>query len=293
MCLKVSLRPMHTYHTAYYTLTEQLRQLYDGQEPAAIAHEVMYSLTGLDKGQRLMNKDVVFTEEQEKTYKHISQQMSKGVPMQYAIGHAWFIDRKYVVNEHVLIPRPETEELVQWIIDECKGKDNLSILDIGTGSGCIPVSLKLAMPWASVVSCDISEDAINVATENSAMLGAEVTFLQTDFLNEKQRAALGQFDIIVSNPPYIPAAEYADMHANVKDNEPSIALFVPDEDALVFYKAIAAFATEHLKKGGAIYCELHAPLAGDTQIMFQNSGYKQVMLRKDMYDNTRFVKAQK
>jgi len=291
MRLKVSLHPMLTYNKAYYTLTEQLQRLYDKQEAAAIAHEVMHSITSLDKVQRLMDKDVLFTSNQQKIYERICEQMNKGVPMQYAIGHAWFMGKQYKVNEHVLIPRPETEELVQWVIDEYKGKEELRILDIGTGSGCIPISLKLALPMATVISCDISAGAIGVAKENAAALQADVTFRQIDFLDKSKRSELGQFDIIVSNPPYIPASEKAEMHANVKDHEPSMALFVPDNDALVFYKAIAAFGKGHLKSNGAIYCELHAPFATATQAMFGDMGYKDVVLRKDVYDNIRFVKA--
>jgi len=264
--------------------------LYDAQEAAAIGHEVLLHITGLDKLQRLMRKDDLLTEQQLAQFENIKTALQQGKPLQYVLGVAWFMSRAYKVNENTLIPRPETEELVQWVIDEHKDS-NISVLDIGTGSGCIPISLKLALPQADVYSCDISDGALAIANGNADNLGAKISLLQLDFLDNAQTAKLGMYDIIVSNPPYIPVAEKEGLHKNVKDYEPEQALFVPDEDPLLFYRAIALFGRQHLKNEGSIYCELHRDYATQTQTLFQTLGYKHVAIRVDMHGNLRMLKA--
>ncbi len=183
--------------------------------------------------------------------------------------------KEFGVNEHVLIPRPETEELVQWVINDWKSREEaIKILDIGTGSGCIPISLRFALTQADVTSCDISSDALAVAKENATTMQTVIEFIQLDFLDVSQRNKLVSYDIIVSNPPYIPASEKEKLHANVKDHEPGIALFVPDNDALVFYHAIAFFGKEHLNNNGYIYCELDAGHAMECKALFEKPGTK-------------------
>jgi release factor glutamine methyltransferase len=280
---------MLVYGDAFYQLKNELQPLYDAQEAAAIAHELLYSITGLEKMDRLIQKDKLFTEEQNAAYNKGKAALLSGKPLQYVTGTSWFMGREFKVNELVLIPRPETEELVDWVAKDYKDKQNISILDIGTGSGCIPVSLKLALPGSVVTSGDISEEAITVAESNARKLSADVSFIKTDFLNEKMWANFEKYDVIVSNPPYIPQSEYANMHTNVRDHEPAIALFVPTDDALVFYRNIAAFGKEHLKVGGVIYCELHKDHAAETEQMFMKMGYK-TELKKDMNGNERMVK---
>ncbi len=167
----------------------------------------------------------------------------------------------------------------------------VSVLDIGTGSGCIPVSLKLSLGAASVISCDISQAAIMVGAKNASNLQADVVFLEADFLDTVQQEALGQYSIIVSNPPYIPKQEKATMHLNVAHFEPDTALFVPDHDPLLFYRAIATFSKEHLQPDGWVYCELHQDYAQATRDCFLNSGFKEAELRKDMSGNWRMLKA--
>jgi release factor glutamine methyltransferase len=213
-----------------------------------------------------------------------------GRPLQYVLGYAWFMGKRYKVNEQVLIPRPETEELVAWIIDDAGSVNTqLNILDIGTGSGCIPIALKQALYAAAVTSCDISKGALAVAKENAANMNAGMEFIQTDFLDDTQWQLLGMYDVIVSNPPYIPIAEKDGLHANVRAYEPATALFVAD-DALVFYRAIASFGKQHLNSSGSIYCELHRDYAVATKALFEEQGYA-VELRKDMHGNWRMLKA--
>ncbi len=284
---------MVNFGRAFYDLKGKLQNLYDERESAAIAHEVLNHITGQNKTQRLINKDIIFTEVQNSEYELATSNLSKGVPLQYVLGKAWFMDWEFIVNKSVLIPRPETEELVQWVINDHQNTAGLNILDIGTGSGCIPISLKLKLPQTNVNSCDISKEALVVAKTNANKLGAVVEFIELDFLNEVGRNILGVYDVIVSNPPYIPKSEAEQMHTNVKDHEPNIALFVPDEDALVFYRAIAWFGLEHLNDKGYIYCELALSKALECKQLFMDSGYKDVEIRKDMHGNWRMLRAGK
>lgn len=281
-----------TINQAFYDLKEKLQKVYDPQESAAMAHEVLFSLTGMDKMQRLIRKDSILDEPQANLLNRYTEQLLRGVPLQYVLGVAWFMERPFTVTPAVLIPRPETEELVDWIITDYKNAQQpFSVLDIGSGSGCIPVSVQLALPKALVSSVDISVNALTVAKKNAADLSATVDFIELDFLNKTLWNGLGTFDIIVSNPPYIPETDKASMHANVKDHEPAIALFVPDEDPLLFYKAIADFGRTHLNKHSAVYCELHLEYAQATQKMFEEKGYATTELRKDMHGNWRMLKA--
>lgn len=280
---------MLSYGDAFYRLKNELQSVYDAQEAAAITHELLYSITGLEKMDRLMRKDEQLTEAQQKLYDTGKTDLLKGMPLQYVTGTAWFMGKEYTVNEHVLIPRPETEELVDWIIKDHTNKQNISILDIGTGSGCIPISLQLSLPLATTLSCDISEDAIEVAKQNARRLEANVSFIKTDFLNQKMWYNFDQYDVIVSNPPYIPQKEYENMHTNVRDYEPSLALFVPDDDPLLFYRNIAEFGKTNLKSGGIIYCELHKDHAEETERMFKEKGYR-TEVRKDMHGNERMIR---
>lgn len=281
---------MYTIQSAYQHLKHALTSIYDEHEATAIAHEYMEHLCGLTKLQRLTHKDSILNDEQEDQFTTDTHRLISGVPMQYVIGTAWFMGREFIVDEHVLIPRPETEELVQWVIDNHNG-EQAAILDIGTGSGCIPISLKLNLPSTSVTSCDVSKEALAVATENARRLDADINLIEVDFLNPIKRDGLGHFDIIISNPPYIPDAYKADMHSNVKDHEPNLALFVPDNDPLIFYKAIADFGLTHLKPNGSIYCELHADHAKETEALFIDMGYKNVVLKHDIFGKQRMLYA--
>jgi len=212
-------------------------------------------------------------------------------PVQYVLNETWFSGLKLYVDKSVLIPRPETEELVEWIIDGCRFPiDKLSILDIGSGSGCIAIALKRRLGKAEVWSCDISSDALQVAKKNAASLSVDVNFIELDFLSVEQRATLPLFDIIVSNPPYVAMQESNNMRPNVLDYEPSTALFVPDDDPLVFYRAIADFGKTHLKKSGSIFIELNEGLGKKTTEIFRAQEYL-VELKPDMQQKDRMIKA--
>lgn len=284
---------MLTVGTAFYQLKNDLQPLYDEREAAAIAHIVMEHITGMSKLQRLGHKDDVLSHNGLAEFEAALHKLRHGTPVQHITGKAWFAGNEFIVNEHVLIPRPETEELVQWVVAENSSKPHLSILDVGSGSGCIPISLKLQLPQASITSCDVSAEALEVATKNAALLTANVNFIQLDFLDERLHTGLGIYHIIVSNPPYIPISEIDKLHENVREHEPHLALFVPNDDALVFYRAIARFGLSHLADGGSIYCELDADHARQTKELFEQLGYQHVVLRKDIHGNYRMLHARK
>ena len=216
-------------------------------------------------------------------------------PIQHITGTAYFMDLDFTVNEHVLIPRPETEELVRWVLDDVKEvKHSLSILDMGTGSGCIPISLDKNLVDAKVYALDVSPQALVVAEENNRTLGANVTFVKADMLSLHSKTAAKEldqkFDIIISNPPYVREFEKEEMQNNVIDYEPSLALFVPDKDPLKFYKAVVNFASEHLNKNGCLYLEINQYLGEETKQILQQSNFKTVELRPDMFGNDRMIK---
>lgn len=281
---------MFTYSQAYYDLRNTLQSIYDEGEATAIAHAMMEHITGDDKLQRLTDKDKLFTAEQQTQFDSYKELLRKATPIQYIIGKTWFMNREFTINESVLIPRPETEELVDWVVKDNAGKSP-AIIDIGTGSGCIAVSLKLDLPQSTVTACDISSGALLVARMNASNLNATVEVKHIDFLNPEQVETLGKYDIIVSNPPYIPESEKASIHANVLNHEPHVALFVPTTDALLFYRIIAEFGKTHLNEDGLIYCELDRDYSMQAKELFEAMGYTNVEVRKDMAGNTRMLKA--
>lgn len=286
------LYSMHSFASAFQSLSVSLQSLYDAREAAAIAHRVLDDVTNTTRLQRITDKEQQLTQAQNEQLQHMQERLLKGVPLQYVLGYEWFMGRQFLVNNDVLIPRPETEELVQWVLDDYRGLMP-SLIDIGTGSGCIPISLKLSLPASDVYAIDKSEAALAVAAKNMLKLGAFVRLIPCDFLNETQRNELPVTDVIVSNPPYIPNNERTTLHENVREHEPGMALFVPDDDALLFYRHIARYGVRHLKEDGTIYCELHTDYATATQQMFLAMGYESVELRTDMHGNPRMLRAKK
>jgi release factor glutamine methyltransferase len=274
-------------------LLSKLSQLYDQREAANIADWVMENITGWKKIDRVVNKHADLSTLQIARLEQVSKDLLMRRPVQYALGEAWFYGMKFYVNESVLIPRPETEELVEWVVNDFGNKKHqaLSILDIGSGSGCIPIAVKKKLEWASVESCDVSEAALQVAKQNAAELNADVEFHHLDFLDAANRDQLRMFDIVLSNPPYIPGAEIIEMEKHVVDFEPHIALFVEDHNPLVFYKAIADFSKQHLKNGGAVYMETHMALANEVAALFTGEPFRSVEVRKDLQGKDRMVKA--
>lgn len=210
------------------------------------------------------------------------------VPIQYVTGRAWFYNSRFTVTDAVLIPRPETEELVLEIIHFLKKNSPKKILDIGTGSGCIPISIKKNIPTAQISSLDVSEKALDVAKQNAIENNTEINFFQFDFLQDQNFTSLPRYDVIISNPPYIPQNEKTILDKNVTDYEPHLALFVPDNDRLLFYKKILIFAEEHLEKEGRIFLEVHEDFAKDTAEIFINAHYE-VTIKKDMQGKDRML----
>ncbi len=269
---------------------------------------------GKKKVNQLKQEEVTIDETQE--IDGILQQLLTHRPLQYVLNEAWFYGLKFEVNESVLIPRPETEELVDWIVKEVESGEEsttdevrntkyevrdaaslltthhspLTILDIGTGSGCIPIALKKNLPEAEVSAIDVCSEALHVAINNAVNNETEINFQLLDFLDESKWNNLGKYDIIVSNPPYIKTTEVNTMSKHVLEFEPHKALFVPDEDALLFYRKIADFALQHLQTHGAVYVEINQQLGKETVELFQQKGFT-VELRKDMSGNERMVKA--
>ena len=218
------------------------------------------------------------------------EELKRYRPVQYITGYTEFRGRKFIVNENVLIPRPETEELIDWVVQDFKSKSGLHILDIGTGSGCIAISLAAELEDASVVAYDISNNALEVAGKNAKLNDVEVDFRQKDILTLPDLP--GKYDIIVSNPPYVRKLEKAQMKANVLEHEPDTALYVDDENALIFYKKISELASIALKPGGMLYFEINQYLANETVQIVEKFGFE-CELKKDIFGNDRMLKAYK
>ena len=271
-------------------LLARLIPLYGEREAAQIGDLVMENITGKRKIDRLLNKDVMLSPFQTDIFHQYIFGLSKNQPVQYVLRESWFCGMKFYVDQHVLIPRPETEELVEWVASEYTATP-LSILDVGTGSGCIAISLKKKLPAATVHACDISPDALTVARRNAADLEADVDFQLMDILDSRQREYLPTLDLIVSNPPYIPLRDKSSMSPHVVEYEPHIALFVKDEDPIVFYQAIAQLGKERLSPAGALYAEIHEDLAGQVVSAFKKTGYQNIVVRQDMQGKDRMIKA--
>jgi release factor glutamine methyltransferase len=270
-------------------LKKQLADQYESIELNPILSILTEHVTGWDQLQQALNKETELNESQILAFEQAAAELKAGKPIQYVIGKAWFMGEAYSVNEHVLIPRPETEELVDWILEyaEIKGTD-LRILDIGTGSGCIAIALKKALPNSKVTAIDISTNALKVAAENASILNVEIDFIPLDILNTAFLP--DQYDVIVSNPPYIPMHEMENMEKHVATQEPNIALFVPDEDPLVFYKAIARLAKLHLKPNGQLFFEIHFD-QGEAMVKLLDEMHFHAELREDLFGKDRMIRA--
>ena len=280
-----------TMQEATYFLLNKLRAIYPDGEASQITDWVMETLTGSKKAERMLYKNADITVKEEVQLKQYTRRLLEHEPVQYVLNESWFCGLRFYVDKNVLIPRPETEELVEWVITNCKFPvDQLRILDIGSGSGCIPVSLKRRIRRSEVWGCDISPEALAVAKKNAEALGTDVNFIQLDFLNRTSWNLLPSFDIIISNPPYIPVKNKEEMEPNVLQYEPATALFVPDNDPLIFYKAIADLGKTHLSSSGFIYTEIHESLGEETMTIFKTAGYTSE-LKKDMQQKDRMIRS--
>lgn len=270
-------------------LKKQLADQYESVELGPILSILIEHVTGWDQVQQVIHKDNTISATQRLAFETAATALLAGRPIQYITGTTWFMGEPYNVNEQVLIPRPETEELVDWVIEYAaiKGKA-LRILDIGTGSGCIAIALKKALPEAIVSGIDISTGAIKIAAANAAALKADIEWIALDILNTAFLP--DQYDVIVSNPPYIPMQEMKNMELQVTDHEPNIALFVPDKDPLMFYRTIARLAKLHLSTNGQLFFEIHYD-QGDAMITLLDEMHFHAELRTDMFGKDRMVRA--
>lgn len=267
----------------------QLQEIYSLNEATVITDWVFDKVINIKRIDLLRTPNQPVTVAAHGLMNQKLMQLLNHKPVQYVLGEAWFYNMKFKVNEQVLIPRPETEQLVELILEERKQKiTDPSILDIGTGSGCIPVAIKKHLPAAKVMALDISKGALEVAKENALQYHTPIDFKQLNFLDEKQWPSLPSFDIIVSNPPYIPVNEKEKLDKNVVDNEPHTALFVPNNEPLLFYKKIDAFSKRHLNEGGIIYMETHEDHGEEVANHFSKH-HPRVVLKKDMYGKNRIV----
>jgi release factor glutamine methyltransferase len=274
-----------TIQEASAYISESLTKLYPEQEIRGFTNIILDHLTGLSRTNQLLSPGLLLTQKSEEQMYNIIEQLKLSKPIQYIIGKCWFFDLIFEVSGSVLIPRPETEELVDWII-----KDNTtispSILDIGTGSGCIAVSLAKNIS-GKVSAVDVSAEALYIARRNASANNTNVEFFQIDILTE---SIPGPFDIIVSNPPYVTLAQKKEMHSNVLDYEPHLALFVPEDDPLLFYRVIASFASKNLKSGGKLFFEINEELPQQTEQLVADFGFE-TELRKDLNGKYRMLKA--
>ena len=273
-------------HDVRKEIVQQLSTVYDSDETKAITNELILFYVGAENSAITPS---IITQLQ-----HAVSRLLHHEPLQYVLGEAWFYNLPFFVNNQVLIPRPETEELVDLIIREYQIPNNheqlFSVLDIGTGSGCIPIALKKNCPNAHVYAMDISENALLLAAKNAERNKVDITFFQGDILSSNLQSPISNFQLIVSNPPYITQFEKAEMASNVLLHEPHLALFVSDGNPFQFYETIAAFAANNLAIGGKLYVEINSVYGMGVKVCMEKYGFKDVVIIKDMSGNDRIVK---
>jgi release factor glutamine methyltransferase len=272
---------------------EALSEIFPKTEIDSFFFILMEEKLNLQRIDTVLKPDFLIPEEQLADLKNILQRLQKEEPIQYILGNTEFYGLPFFVDENTLIPRSETEELVAWVIEEvAKLQSNtvtkLSILDIGTGTGCIPISLAKNLPNAKITAVDISSKALEVAKKNAQLNKVTIDFIELDILTTKSLPQ--EFDVIVSNPPYVRALEKVEIKNNVLENEPHLALFVADENPLIFYNQIADLAKQQLSKNGLLFFEINQYLGKETIALLEEKGFKNIELRKDIFGNNRMVK---
>ena len=270
--------------------TQELASIFDEKEIESFFYIVLDAFHQLKRVNLVLNPDLELDSIQILQWETVLSQLKEQKPIQYILGETEFFGLPFYVNENTLIPRPETEELVEWIIKDLKNErfKDLKILDIGTGSGCIAISLAKNLPNASVFAIDISEKALATAKKNAELNDVKVTFIQKNILETEDLTQ--QFDIIVSNPPYVRNLEKQEIHKNVLEYEPHLALFVEDNDALIFYKKIAKLATKNLSENGQLYFEINQYLGKEMIELLEKYDFKNIELKKDIYENDRMIR---
>lgn len=271
----------------------ELINLYPIEEIESFFNLLIEHYLGLKRIDLALNPNKVINKKHLSIIKNALDKLKKETPIQYIIGHSEFYGLIFKVNEHVLIPRQETEELITWIIHSIEennlGSSNIKILDIGTGSGCIPISLAKNLMNSEISAIDISKEALTIAQNNAISNNTEITFLNRDILKTDDLKT--NYDIIVSNPPYVRELEKREIKNNVLHNEPHLALFVDDNNPLLFYSKIADLAKESLSKNGLLFFEINQYLGTETVELLQKKGYQSIELRKDIFGNDRMIKA--
>ncbi|MDT0687274.1 peptide chain release factor N(5)-glutamine methyltransferase [Autumnicola psychrophila] len=268
---------------------KELKGEYPQEEIKSFFNLLAEEYLGMSRLEMALQPDREISESDNCLFEGVIKKLKNYQPIQYIIGATEFFGLKFKVAEGVLIPRPETEELVQWILDEVSSEEKIRILDIGTGSGCIAVSLAKNLPNAEVFAMDISEKALKIAQKNAESNSVHVNFIQQDVLELKN---LDNFDIIVSNPPYVRELEKNEMQRNVLDYEPELALYVEDQNPLIFYKKITKLAKNGLNKNGKLYFEINQYLAEETEFLVKNFGFE-ACLKKDIFGNYRMLRGNK
>ena len=270
----------------------KLAAIYPQEEIQQLFHITLEDLVHINKHQYIDFRDKELTADQLIQFQDILVQLASGRPIQHITGQAFFYKSFFRVSEHTLIPRPETEELVHMIIQDLKNKKNKHIIDIGTGSGCIPISIASQLPQHNYWALDISNEALKIAQYNAVKHKIAIQFINADILEWEylfQEDIL--FDVIVSNPPYITPKEKKEMHSNVLNFEPHLALFIEEDAPLLFYDYISSFAQKHLRKGGFLYFEINQYLGSETVTLLQKKGFANVQLFKDINGADRMIRA--
>ena len=269
------------------SFTSELSSIYDPEEALQLFYMTAEHVSGLSRTQALLQTGLAINDEQEGSYQKILLALKEGKPLQHIFAEAWFYGLKFKVNSSVLIPRPETEELVHWILETASGSRIANFLDIGTGSGCIAITLKKKMADVEAEALDISSEALEIAKENAAANDVQVNFIQSDILAYE---SIATYDVIVSNPPYITPKERLEMHQNVLNFEPDLALFVTEDQPLIFYKSIADFAVRHLHPSGYLFFEINEYFGKEMIDMLAAKGFTDIELRKDMQGKDRMIR---
>ncbi len=270
---------------------QQLKEIYIENEIDSLFFIALEYVTSISKIEYILQKEEEISEEKLIELKFILEELTKNKPIQYITKNAYFYGLNFYVNEKVLIPRQETNELVDWVLMSVTHSKPIKILDIGTGSGCIAITLKKNLPLSEVFAIDISNEAIQIAQKNANDNEVEINFLQKNILEINDLKS--NFDIIISNPPYVRELEKLEMAPNVLDNEPHLALFVPDNNPLLFYEKITEIALKNLTEDGMLFFEINQYLSAETKKMIENKGFKNVTLRKDLQENYRMILAKK
>jgi len=294
---KLTKFALMTNREIYRYYLQQLGTIYNTSEAAVITDWVFEKMAALKRADVIVNPDKNMLHEHLAQLNNCLAQLLQHKPVQYVLGEAWFYNMKLKVNEAVLIPRPETEELVKLVVDDWKpviqnnlaAEDNqrLTVLDIGTGSGCIAIAIKKQLPQIAMHALEVSTGALKMATDNALGQQVSINFIQADFLDESAWKKLPLYDVLVSNPPYIPINEKESLDKNITAFEPHAALFVPENKPLLFYEKIAAFGEKHLKNCGKIYVEVHENFAKETAKVFEQ--HYRVAIKQDLFEKDRML----